>query len=321
MKSLPSRWSVSCWMARLSRSSASSSIALPCEVEGLDLDLPRPADLGVEAGEAQAALLVLDRRVPLDDLGVDEDLLLVLLLGVGRQVQDEEPVRQGDLVGRQADPPRLVHQVEHRADRRPQLVVDLGRRAATRSEGRDGDRARSAARELSGTWVDRVSVAIVKQRRPPMPRRPRRDGRASASPAAWAVGSARGRRRPRAARRAAGRVRTRSFQAPAGEEEDRARRRRPRSWRRTSLGRRLSPSRSVAARPLAGDRRPRWPAAGRVRPSRPGIGPAYWRNRGVFRSASAGDQRVDPREVEARRRRSPARPPSRPRPPGAGPAA
>ena len=139
MKSLPSRWSVSCWMARLKRSSASMLDQVALEVVGLDPDLPGPPDLGIEAGEAQAAFLVLDRRVPLDDLGVDEDLLLVLLLRVGREVQDEEPERQRDLVGRQADPPGVVHQVEHRRGRSPAARRRSARPDATRSAARDGD--------------------------------------------------------------------------------------------------------------------------------------------------------------------------------------
>src|SRR5271157_2814378 len=49
------------------------------KVEGLHLDLAGAADLGVEPGKAQAALLVLDRGMPLDDLGIDEDQLLILL--------------------------------------------------------------------------------------------------------------------------------------------------------------------------------------------------------------------------------------------------
>src|SRR5208337_4089837 len=50
------------------------------KVEGLHLDLAGAADLGVEPRKAQAALLVLDRGMALDDLGIDEDQLLVLLL-------------------------------------------------------------------------------------------------------------------------------------------------------------------------------------------------------------------------------------------------
>ena len=42
--------------------------------------------------------------MPLDDLGIDEDLLLVLLPGIGREVQDEEPKRKGNLIGGQPDP-------------------------------------------------------------------------------------------------------------------------------------------------------------------------------------------------------------------------
>ena len=125
MKSLPSRWSVSCCMARLSRSSVSSSTGLPSRSKARTRIRLARRTFGVEAGEAQAAFLVLGRGMPLDDLRVDEDLLLVLLLGVGGEVQDEEPERQSDLVGGQADPPGLVHQLEHLADVRPQLVVDL----------------------------------------------------------------------------------------------------------------------------------------------------------------------------------------------------
>src|SRR5262249_43435871 len=57
--------------------------------------------------------------------GVDEDLLLILLFRVGREVQDEEPERQRDLVGGQPDPAGVVHQFEHRAYGRAQRVVDL----------------------------------------------------------------------------------------------------------------------------------------------------------------------------------------------------
>ena len=124
MNSLPARWSVSCWIGPAEQFVGFQVDLVALEVERLDPDLPRPADLGVQAREAEAPLLVLDRRVPLDDLGVDEDLLLVLLLGVGRQVQDEEPVRQGDLIGGQADPLRGVHQVEHGPHRGAQVVVD-----------------------------------------------------------------------------------------------------------------------------------------------------------------------------------------------------
>ena len=105
------------------------------QVVGLDLDLPGPPDLAVEAGEAEAAFLVLLGGVPLDDLGVDEDLLLVGLLGVGGEVEDEEPERDAHLVGRQADPVGGVHQVEHLADGRPEVVVDLGHRPRLVAEG------------------------------------------------------------------------------------------------------------------------------------------------------------------------------------------
>ena len=62
----------------------------------------------------------------LDDLGIDEDELLVLLLRVGRQVEDEEAIGQAHLVGGQAHPLGGIHQPEHLRDGRPQVIVDLG---------------------------------------------------------------------------------------------------------------------------------------------------------------------------------------------------
>src|SRR5262249_42972499 len=64
---------------------------VPLQVICPHADPPGPPDLGIEPGEAQASLLALARRVPLDDLRVDEDVLLVRLLRVGREIQDEEP--------------------------------------------------------------------------------------------------------------------------------------------------------------------------------------------------------------------------------------
>ena len=101
----------------------------------MDPDFPGPTDLAVEAGEAEAAFLVLLGGVLLDDLGIDEDLLLVGPLDVGGQVEDEEAERDADLVGRQADAVRGVHQGEHLPDDPPKLIVDLEYRARLIAEG------------------------------------------------------------------------------------------------------------------------------------------------------------------------------------------
>ena len=94
--------------------------------------------------------------MPLDDLRVDEDLLLVLLLRVGGQVQDEEPERQRNLVGGQADPPGVVHQIEHRPDRRAQAVVDLRDRTRRISQGgmRVFDDLKHEGRSLKPSGLD-----------------------------------------------------------------------------------------------------------------------------------------------------------------------
>ena len=56
---------------------------LSVEIVGANFDLLGPAHFGVQPGQAEAALFVLARRMSLDDLWVDEDELLVFLLGVG----------------------------------------------------------------------------------------------------------------------------------------------------------------------------------------------------------------------------------------------
>ncbi len=79
--------------------------------------------------QAQAALFILDREVPLGDHRIDEDLLLFGLRRVGREVEHEEPERKSNLVGCQTDPLRGVQQLEHRSHDFLQAVVDLGHRA------------------------------------------------------------------------------------------------------------------------------------------------------------------------------------------------
>lgn len=61
-----------------------------------------------------------------EDLGIDENELLVLLLWLRREIQDEETKRQGHLVGGQPHPPGGVHEVKHLLDGRPKVLVDPG---------------------------------------------------------------------------------------------------------------------------------------------------------------------------------------------------
>ena len=96
------------------------------QIEGLHLDLAGAADLGVEPGKAQAAFLILNRGMALDDLGVDEDQFLVLLLRVRRDIQDKEAEGQGHLVGGQTYPLRGIHEAEHLLNGRPEILIDLG---------------------------------------------------------------------------------------------------------------------------------------------------------------------------------------------------
>ena len=87
------------------------------------------------------------------DLRIDKDDLFVLLIGIGREIQNEESKRQPNLVGRQSDSPGFVHQVKHRSDR-------CGKSSSIWLTGRDSyqsarvgilDNVKHAARSLSVT--------------------------------------------------------------------------------------------------------------------------------------------------------------------------
>src|SRR5947207_1866422 len=65
---------------------------LALEAVGLDDDLASPADLAIEAGEAQTAFLALHGAVLLEDDRVDVDALEVGFFAVGGVVDDEHLV-------------------------------------------------------------------------------------------------------------------------------------------------------------------------------------------------------------------------------------
>ena len=71
---------------------------------------------GVDAGDAQAAFFAFVLAAAFEDHRVDEHALGVFRRGVAFGVADEQPVRQVDLIRREADALVLVHQLEHLGD-------------------------------------------------------------------------------------------------------------------------------------------------------------------------------------------------------------
>ena len=79
-------------------------------------------------GNAQAPFFVLRLSLAFAEHRVDEHELGIFLCRVALRIGDEQPIRQIDLVRRQADAFVVVHQVEHLGDDLPQLGVDLFQR-------------------------------------------------------------------------------------------------------------------------------------------------------------------------------------------------
>ena len=97
--STPSRWSISCWNMRASRSSPSSTISLPSRSRPRIVTRFGAHDLEAEPGHRQAAFLVDPLARRLDDLGVDDHVGAVALV----EVVGEEPLAHTDLRGGEAD--------------------------------------------------------------------------------------------------------------------------------------------------------------------------------------------------------------------------
>ena len=110
---------------------------LPLERPGLNHHLLRPADVHPQAGQTQASLL-LERRSARPGEGRIDEHELLSGVGVGLEVDDEQPVGEANLIGRQADPDRVVHDLEHLIDGVAEGVVDPHQRAGAPQEGRVG---------------------------------------------------------------------------------------------------------------------------------------------------------------------------------------
>jgi hypothetical protein len=94
------------------------------KVVSLDLDVLEAADLLEQLGEAQAALLALDVAAMLEDDRVDQHQLVLALGVAGRGVDDDQLVGKRHLVGGQAQPLGVVHQLQHPAGVEPDLLID-----------------------------------------------------------------------------------------------------------------------------------------------------------------------------------------------------
>lgn len=115
---------------------------LALKIVGPHPDFAGPTHFCVKTGKAEATFFVLGRGMAFNDLGIDENLFLIFLLGVGGGIQDEKSKGECDLVGGQADASGLVHQVEHNANGRSQVVIDAC------------DGSRFVAKRGMGKWHD-----------------------------------------------------------------------------------------------------------------------------------------------------------------------
>ena len=122
VRSTPSRWSISCWMSRAKRSSASTVTSLPSRSTPVSAILTGPLDLPGVAGHRQAALLEDPGAVAGGDDRVEDDAPTATL-GL---VVDEKALAHPHLRGGQTDPPRLVHGGEHAVAEASDRAVDLG---------------------------------------------------------------------------------------------------------------------------------------------------------------------------------------------------
>ena len=102
----------------------------PLQVDRLELDFVGAFDRNVKLGEAEAAFVAVLAALALANRRVDKDLFLFLNIPIARLIEDDELVRQLDLVRREPDAFELVHQLEHLGDNVAKALVDLAERLA-----------------------------------------------------------------------------------------------------------------------------------------------------------------------------------------------
>jgi hypothetical protein len=95
-----------------------------------------PVNLPVHIRQAQAAFLSLITGMPLDNLRIDKDLLVLRLSRICHQIQNEESEWQPDLIRRQPNPSGCIHQLKHPTNRILEVLIQTLQRLADRSENR-----------------------------------------------------------------------------------------------------------------------------------------------------------------------------------------
>ena len=143
----PSRWSISCWMTRASRTDASTTIGPPCGSRAWTRTVHRPLDVDMDAGKAQAALLhpLLLLARPLQfrvDQRVDRAVVL--------DAVHEDAVQRADLRRGEPDAHRVMHERAHARD----LVA---KRLSKTSIGRAFER--STGSPYLRTWASAAAPA------------------------------------------------------------------------------------------------------------------------------------------------------------------
>ena len=105
-------------------------LQLALQVDRLELDFFGALDRNVKLGEAEAALVAVLATFALANRRVNEDVFLFLDVRVARLIENDELVRQLDLVRGESDAFELVHQLEHLGDDVAKALVDLAERLA-----------------------------------------------------------------------------------------------------------------------------------------------------------------------------------------------
>jgi hypothetical protein len=95
-----------------------------------------PVNFPVKIWQAQAAFLSLITGVPLDNLRIDKDLLVLRLGRISHQIQNEESEWQPHLIRRQPNPFGCIHQLKHSTNRILEVLIQTFQRLTDSSEDR-----------------------------------------------------------------------------------------------------------------------------------------------------------------------------------------
>ena len=109
-------------------------LQLPLEIDRLKFDFPRARNNQTKFRIAQATFFVFNVAAKLENRRVDQHVFAVLLFAIAGGVDDNKSVRKVNLIGRQAYPVMLVHQIKHFSDYVANNAVNFFEGFALKSE-------------------------------------------------------------------------------------------------------------------------------------------------------------------------------------------